>query len=144
MQTDYRWIIVCAAAVTLPLAGCDVAHTTSKASAAPAAAVTETGPDGIKRIKLTDLAVKRLQIELADVTESNTRLTVPYNTLLYDASGHEWAFTNPEPNVYTRTPLKVAAIEGNKVFLAEGPPAGTKLVSHGAAELFGIEFGVGK
>ena len=142
MQLHNRWIIVFAAAA-LPLMGCDRAPATTKA-AAPAAAKAELGPGGVKRIKLTDLETKRLGIAFVEVTKTGERLTVPYNTLLYDASGGEWAFSNPEPNIYMRTGLKVEAIEGDKVFLAKGPAVGTKLVTDGAAELYGIEFGVGK
>jgi len=142
MQIHNRWIIVFAAAL-VALMGCDNDPPKSKA-AAPAAASAVAVPGGVKRITLTDLEVKRLGIAYAEVTKTGNMLTVPYNTLLYDTSGGEWAFSNPEPNIYTRTRLKVVAIEGDKVFLQEGPPMGTKLVTYGAAELYGIEFGVGK
>ena len=142
MQLQNRWIIVIVAAA-LPLIGCNRDPAPTKA-AAPAAAFVEQGPGGVKRIRLTDLETTRLGISFAEVTKTGELLTVPYNALLYDTSGREWAFSNPEPNVYMRTVLKVVAIEGDKAFLAEGPPIGTKLVTNGAAELYGIEFGVGK
>ena len=37
----------------------------------------------------------------------------------------------------------VEAIEGKNVYLKEGPPAGTMVVTVGAAELYGAEKGVG-
>ena len=61
-----------------------------------------------------------------------------------DANGGEWVFTSPAANVYARTAIKVDAIEGEKVYYTKGPAAGTKVVTMGAAELYGIEFGVGK
>lgn len=144
MQVQSRWII--AAAVLLSLAGCDkdvksAGATTAKPVSATAAAPAPSGP---KRITLKDLETKRLGIELAEVTKSGERLTMPYNALLYDPTGGEWAFANPEGNVYHRTALKVEAIEGDKVYLTSGPAVGTKVVTMGAAELYGIEFGVGK
>jgi hypothetical protein len=142
MQIHNRWIIVFAAAA-LALIGCGNDAPKTKA-AAPAAASAAAGPGGVKRITLTDLETKRLGIAFAEVTKTGDLLTVPYNTLLYDTAGVEWAFSNPEPNVYMRTKLQVIAIEGDKVFLRDGPAMGTKLVTNGAAELYGIEFGVGK
>ena len=106
--------------------------------------VGKADASGIKRITLKDIETKRLGIEFAEVTMSGERLTMPYNALLYDPSGGEWAFASAEKNVYARTALKVEAIEGGKVYLAKGPAVGTKLVTYGAAELYGIEFGVGK
>lgn len=143
MHNHNRWIIAIAAAV-LPLAGCEKGGTTVKANPPKAAAATKQGPDGVMQITLKDIETKYLGIEFAVVTKTADRLTMPYNALLYDPSGGEWAFTSSEPNVYMRTPLKIEAIEGETVFLAKGPPAGTKLVTSGTVELYGIEFGVGK
>jgi hypothetical protein len=46
--------------------------------------------------------------------------------------------------VFARTAIKVDSIEGEKVYYTKGPATGTKVVTMGAAELYGIEFGVGK
>lgn len=142
MQLHNRWVILIAAAM-LPLVGCDKGGAT-KADPPKAAAAAKTEPGGVMRITLKDLETKRLRIEFAEVAKDGERLTMPYSALLYDPSGGEWAFMSSEANVYMRTPLKVEAIEGDKVFLAKGPAVGTKLVTAGAAELYGIEFGVGK
>ena len=64
---------------------------------------------------------------------------MPYAALLYDTEGETWAYTNPEAEVYIREKLKVDRIDGDKVVLAEGPKAGTKVVTTGAAELYGSE-----
>lgn len=142
MQVHSRWII--AAALLLSLAGCEKEVKSAVAvSPKPPPAATQV-PEGPKRITLKDLEIKRLGIELAEVTKSGDRLTMPYNALLYDPSGGEWAFASLEANVYQRTALKVEAIEGDKAYLSSGPAVGTKLVTMGAAELYGIEFGVSK
>ena len=142
MQHYSRWIIVVAVAVAvLPVAGCDGTSTTTKAMAAAVKKPEESGP---KRIKLTETEAKNLGIGFAEVTQEGAQLIAPYNTLMYDASGREWVFISPEPNVFMRSEIKVVKIEGEKVFLAQGPAAGTKLVTDGAAELYGIVFGVGK
>lgn len=142
MQLHHRWIILIAAAV-LPLAGCDKA-VTAKVPVPKAAEVKPGGPDGVKIITLSELASKRLGITFAEVTKSGDALTMPYNALLYDPTGGEWAYASSQVNVYARAALKVQKIEGETVYLSKGPAVGTKLVTNGAAELYGIEYGIGK
>ena len=138
-----RLTVFVLATLALPLAGCQKGAA-AKPEGAKVVMVGKADANGIKRITLKELESKRLGIDFAEVTKTGDRLTMPYNALLYDPSGGEWAFTSVEPNVYARAALKVEAIEGDKVYLLSGPPAGTKLVTNGAAELYGIEFGVGK
>ena len=38
-----------------------------------------------------------------------------------------------------RAEVKVDRIDGDRVLLSEGPPAGTKVVTVGAAEVYGAE-----
>lgn len=68
---------------------------------------------------------------------------VPYSSVIYDVSGNSWLYTNPEPLVFVRHKISIDRILGNVVVLKEGPEAGTKIVSVGAAELMGIEQKVG-
>ena len=140
MQRHTGWIIAVMVAA-LPLAGCGK----STAKVVPQApAVVEKQDSGIGRITLKGRAAERLGIEFAEVTKSGQRLEAPYNALVYDASGREWVFISPQPNVFTRTGIKVELIEGDKIYYSQGPDAGTKLVTSGIAQLYGIEFGVGK
>jgi hypothetical protein len=60
--------------------------------------------------------------------------------VLYDTEGKTWTYTNPEPLVFVRHLVTIDHIDGDKAFLADGPPAGTKVVTVGAAELYGSEF----
>ena len=70
-------------------------------------------------------------------------VTAPYGALLYDRNGKTWAYTNPQPLVYVRSPVVVDYIKEGVVYLKEGPPVGTPVVVVGASELLGIESGVG-
>jgi multidrug efflux pump subunit AcrA (membrane-fusion protein) len=135
------WIIAVTAAL-LPLAGCGKAGD-KQAAAVPAATVEPTSESGIRRITLSDLAAKRIGIQLGEVTAVEGRLQAPYSALLYDATGAEWVYVNPEGKVYKRAGVKVDRIEGDKMYLLKGPDAGTKVVIVGAAELHGAEFEVG-
>jgi hypothetical protein len=62
--------------------------------------------------------------------------------VLYDADGKTFAYTNPKRLVYVRAPITVADIKGNSALLSSGPPVGTTIVTVGAPELYGTEFGV--
>lgn len=131
-----QWIIL-ATVVALPLLGCGDA-----AGVKQPAEVHATVIEG--RITLSATAAKRLEIAFAEIKGTPEKLEAPYNGLLYDANGGEWVFVSPATNVFVRAPVKVDSIVGEKVHYTKGPPAGTKIVTMGAAELFGIEFGVGK
>jgi hypothetical protein len=94
----------------------------------------------VSRIKLTDKASERLGLTTEAVQAGpDGKLQVPYGALLYDASGATWVYTNPEPLVFVRAPVAVERIEGKSVRLTSGPEPGTKIVTVGAAELFGTE-----
>jgi hypothetical protein len=58
---------------------------------------------------------------------------------MYDPKGGTWTFTNPQPLVFVRHKIVVDRVEGDRVILSEGPPAGTVVVTVGAAELMGAE-----
>ena len=45
---------------------------------------------------------------------------------------------------YDHQPITVAGIKSKVAILAAGPPLGTAVVTAGAAELYGVETGVGK
>lgn len=135
------WIIAVAVAL-LPLAGCGKAEE-KEAAAVPPAKVESTSETGIHRITLTDLAAKRIGIQVAEVNTAEGKLNAPYSALLYDASGGEWVYVNPEGKVYKRAAVKVDQIDGDRMYLLKGPDIGTRVVTVGAAELYGAEFEVG-
>lgn len=141
MMRRNTWIIV-AIALLLPLSGCGKAGE-KKVAAVPPAKVEPTSEKGIRRIILSDHAAKRIGIETGQVSGAEGRLEAPYSALLYDTTGAEWVYTNPEGKTYKRAPVKVDRIEGDKMYLLKGPDAGTRVVTVGAAELYGAEFEVG-
>ena len=60
------------------------------------------------------------------------------------ALGIAWWLTTRVRITPKRVPLKVSAIEADTVYYTEGPADGTQVVTWGAVELSGIEFGMGK
>ena len=134
----WRSVLVLACAASIGLSGC--------AAVKPAAVPTGEAPASMEkvgdlnRLTLTDKAVERLGLTTEKVTKGSA-LEVPYGALIYDGAGKTWVYTNPEPRTYIRAAVIVDKITGDKVQLRSGPPAGTDVVTVGAAELFGAEFG---
>jgi len=139
MLQHNRWIIAVMLAA-LALAGCSKAP--AKVAAVKPATLEATQDAAIKRITLTERAEQRLGIEFGEMTGAGQRLEAPYSALFYDASGGEWVYTSPKPQVFERAGIKIIRIEGDKMYLSQGPVAGTKVVTAGAALLFGAETGL--
>jgi hypothetical protein len=112
----------------------------------PAVVEAIEGSD-VSRVTLTQQASDRLGIQTAEIAEKNasggTRLVAPYSAVIYETDGSTWVYTNPEPLVFIRQAVTVETIQGEEAILAEGPEAGTKVVTVGGAMLFGAEHGVG-
>ena len=98
----------------------------------------------VKRVRVTEKAAKRLDIQTAEMgKEGADGLSAPYAAIVYDISGGTWVYTMPEALTYVRQSVVVQGIKGDKAFLKSGPVAGTKVVTVGVAELYGTEKGVG-
>lgn len=100
----------------------------------------------VSRVVLTAEAAKRLNIATQPVrnepTVGSARKLISYAAVLYEASGNTFAYSNPEPLVYVREPITVDSIQGDQAILSAGPAAGTPVVTVGATELYGTEYGV--
>ena len=87
----------------------------------------------------------RLELKTEPVAAgAGTEIRLPYGALMYDANGKTWVYTNPAPRVFERQEVAVSRVEDGVVTATAGPPAGTQVVTVGAAELFGAEFNTGK
>lgn len=109
------------------------------------AAVTVDKIEGseLKKLTLSEHAAQRLGLTTAEVTASGAETTVPYSAILYDKKGATWTYTNPEGLVFLRAEVTVDRVAQGVAYLDEGPDPGTKVVTVGAAELWGVETGVG-
>ena len=97
----------------------------------------------IERVRLTAEAARRIGVRTAVVQRAGAGndLVIPYGALLYDPDGNTWAYTSPKPLVFQRQNVKVARIDGNTVMLVKGPSPGTRVVTEGATEIWGVEYG---
>lgn len=75
---------------------------------------------------------------------SEESLVAPAAGILYDIHGNTWVYEAMGAQAYTRRRVEVRRIVGANAILARGPQPGAKIVTDGAAELFGTEFGAGK
>ena len=82
---------------------------------------------------LTEKAAQRLELETGKVREEQvawqTRLVVPYSSLIYGLHGETWVYTSPKPLTFDRAVVTVDYIEGDNVFLVEGPAVGTEVAT---------------
>jgi hypothetical protein len=112
------------------------------------ALLEKTDDPAINRVVLVEKAAQRLDIQTADVREEQVggaqHMVVPYAAVIYGNEGETWMYTSPEPLKFVRVAINIDHIEGDKVVLVDGPPAGTKVVTVGVAELYGIDTGIGK
>jgi multidrug efflux pump subunit AcrA (membrane-fusion protein) len=69
---------------------------------------------------------------------------VPAAAILYDVQGGAWVYVNESGHVYRRQRVELIETQGSSAYLARGLTPGTSVVTAGAAELFGTEFGAGK
>ena len=102
----------------------------------------------LNKLILTESAEKRLDIQTTSISETliedDVYLVVPYSTIIYDLQGEVWLYVNLAPLTYQREKVVVKTIDGNTVYLSDGPSIGTEVVTIGVAELYGADTGVGK
>ncbi|MCU1510548.1 MAG: hypothetical protein JWO34_388 [Arthrobacter sp.] len=134
---------VCAALVfSLPACAAPVAAPTAVGEAP--AKVEKNATTGIAKLTLTQRGLDRIELKTEPVTAGAGGVQLPYGALMYDSAGKTWVYTNPAERVYERQEVTVSKVEAGVVTATAGPPAGTQVVTVGAAELFGAEFNTGK
>lgn len=97
----------------------------------------------LNRITLTAQAATRLDLQTTTVERDGGNLVIPGGAVIVDPDGTTWAYEAVEPLVFVRTEIVVASEADGSATLSEGPAEGTTIVSVGAAELYGVEHGIG-
>jgi len=96
----------------------------------------------VQLVKFSALGAKKVGLQTALVRRDGEQKVIPYAALLYDSEGKAFVYTSPKPLTFVRKEVKAEREDGDRVMLAEGPPAGTRVVTTGAVEVYGTEFGV--
>lgn len=130
-------LVIGAAAI---LAGCAAAAPAE----APPALIKPVAGSQIPQLQLTQRAVQRLGIQTQPVQPGATagQEDIPYSAVVYDTDGSTWTYVNTAATTYEREPVTVTGIDGEVALLSAGPPAGTPVVTVGAAELLGSEYNI--
>jgi hypothetical protein len=128
-------------AVALALGGCTEVETETATGYEPSKIEPVKGTD-LQRVTFTEEGAERVGLRTGAVVRSGKQKVVPYAALLYAPDGKTYVYTSTKPLQYLRDQVKVDRIEGNRVFLAAGPPVGTEVVTVGAAEVYGTELEV--
>jgi hypothetical protein len=78
---------------------------------------------------------------LLPATGSAGGIVVPAAAILRDIYGGEWVYARTAPHAYERRRVEISAANGGGIIVQRGLAAGDQVVTAGAAELFGTEFG---
>jgi RND family efflux transporter MFP subunit len=85
----------------------------------------------------------RVAVQLTLIGEAESP-TVPWSAIVHDIHGGSWVYEQTAERTYVRKRVRVRFVTDNTAVLASGPAPGTKVVTAGAAELFGTETGFSK
>lgn len=94
----------------------------------------------VQRVIFSAEGAKRVGIQTAAIRQNGQEKVMPYGAVIYDAEGNAYAYTAPEPLTFVRQEIGIERMDGNRVVLSDGPPAGTRVVTVGTAEVYGTEF----
>ncbi|MBO9725489.1 MAG: efflux RND transporter periplasmic adaptor subunit [Novosphingobium sp.] len=83
---------------------------------------------------------QRVSVDLP-IAGRNEGLSVPSSAVLRDIYGGEWVYRRMAKDTFVRQRVEVASEVNGQALLARGLENGAEIVSVGAAELFGTEFG---
>jgi membrane fusion protein, heavy metal efflux system len=86
---------------------------------------------------------ERVSVQLP-LIGSEQALVVPSASVVYDMNGGAWLYESTGPTTFVRRRIEIRSQIGDKTLITRGIDAGKRVVTAGAAELFGTEFGAGK
>ena len=75
---------------------------------------------------------------------SGNRIVVPWSAIMYDINGGNWVYLRTRQHTYSRRRVEVSSVIDGSAVLTRGINKDEEIVTTGAAELFGTEFGGGK
>jgi hypothetical protein len=138
-------MIVALLIASLALSACGGGSTATAASVEKPYTLEKVDGSDYQIVLLTEKAAQRLLVETGKVAEeqiaAGKRMVVPYSALIYGKHGETWVYVTPKPLGFQRADVTVDYIEGDKVFLTDGPTVGTEIATVAVAELYGADTG---
>lgn len=155
LKSPRRWISVSIAATELarldttlaagvkPLGDAKAAPLSAKPVAAPPSSAPAAGTlDLFYEVDAAAFAAgQRVQLDMALKGTETPRLVLPWSAVLFDPQGGAWVYEQTAPQTFTHRRVSILRVAGTDAVLEAGPAAGAIIVTAGAAELFGAEFG---
>jgi hypothetical protein len=138
-----RWLATMLALLAIPLLATACGGTSAEEPSAESAVTKHVPGTDIVRVELTADAAERLGVKTVPVGNDakSSRAVIPYAAVLYDPDGSTWTYASPAPLVFQRKDITVARIQGDAAVLSRGPAVGTVVVTAGATEIWGVEYG---
>ncbi|MEO6445327.1 MAG: efflux RND transporter periplasmic adaptor subunit [Gemmatimonadaceae bacterium] len=87
---------------------------------------------------------ERVQVSVPERGQGSAVLTVPWAAVVFDHDGGTWVYERVAPRQYTRRRVAIGTVSGGWAEVRSGIGPGAAVVTDGAAELWGTEFGAGK
>lgn len=85
---------------------------------------------------------ERVVVTLPTRSAIDTKV-VPWSAVIHDTGGGTWVYVQRGEHQFDRRRVELIAVSGDVAALARAPEVGAQVVSQGAAELYGVEFGAG-
>jgi len=126
----------------LGLSGC--VHGPDQADVTRPATLKSVPGSALREVVLTEAAAKALEVRTEPVRIAAGSLVIPTTAVIYDPRGASWTYLAMGPRSFMRQAIGIDHISGTDAFLRSGPLAGTAVVTAGAPELLGTEYGVGE
>jgi RND family efflux transporter MFP subunit len=116
-------------------------------TAPPSADAVTASADLFYSVTNTRLALRpgeRVQVEIPLRGVGGEVLSVPWAAVVFDHDGGSWVYEKLAERTYARRRISLGTVSGGWAEVLAGIGAGAVVVTDGAAELLGTEFGAGK
>lgn len=137
---SFACVVVIALAALL--SGCKEAEEASVSSGYQPSVVEEVADSDVQRVTFTKIGADRLDLATVAAAQQGDHTVVPYSALIYDGQGVSWVYTASSELTFLRAEVVVDRIEGDTVLLSDGLSPGARIVTVGAAEVYGAELGI--
>ena len=87
---------------------------------------------------------ERVQVAVPLTGQGAALLTVPWASVVFDHDGGTWVYERIAARTFVRRRVALGEVSGRWAVVRSGVGAGALVVTDGAAELLGTEFGAGK
>ena len=111
----------------------------------PPPAILDPAPGArLPTVTLSESALNAVRVQTVPAQAAPGGVVIPTKAVIYSPDGAAWTYVVIGPRSYLRHAIVIDHISGTEAFLSSGPAAGTPVVTIGAPELLGAEYGVGE